>query len=288
MLETKFCAHGLDKKSIVCTVVFALFWPEACKQGRSGAERFREDMESIYKRMATFPMVRFILLPPPDLSWKVNGLKAAHAKAVAEVKKWLPKSQYFFWEQEQYNIAQELVQTQQRSNIIVVNPIKMYSEIGLHTDGIHFSNADQMGPEKLACIFCNALKCGKSIRQLLLAHDAWSRKESRGFPARPDMLDRVIFPIFTNAEFAFWNRGAAYSDNLVQGYTQEREVVQRNGHIKKIWATVPGSRWPEVFRRTQGRVRVEHAPNFVLPAEVDCSVPGPPTVPLISVRRQKL
>jgi hypothetical protein len=146
------------------------------------------------------------------------------------MKKWLPKAQYTSWEQTQYSIAQELVQTQQRSNIIVVNPIKMYSELGLHTDGIHFSNADQMGPEKLACIFCNALKCGKSIHQLLLAHDAWSRKESRGFPARPDMLDRVIFPKFTNAEFAFWNRGSAYSDSCTGVHRGKGSSAEKRSH----------------------------------------------------------
>jgi hypothetical protein len=157
MLETKFCAQGLDKRSIVCTVVFALFWPEACEKTRAGPQRFREDMESIYKRMATFPFVRFILLPPPDLPWKLKGLQAAHADAPVGTRKWL-KAQYTQWEQTQYSIAQELVQTQQRSNIIVVNPIRSYNALGLHTDGLHFSNADQWGPDRLANIFLQCLK----------------------------------------------------------------------------------------------------------------------------------
>ena len=204
MLERHFGAPGVDKRHIVCTVVYALFWPDASIVRSRRPADFRQRLSVIYERMGQFPNVRFIVLPPPDIGWRVENLEFKRARAPSAARKNF-KNPFNQRERDQYRIAQELVKSQQRRNVFVVNPVALYKTIAFAGDGLHFSNEGGDAQYKLSTIVCNALNCGQSMHQLLLANDQLQKDETRAFPPRPDRYARMIFPKFTDEQFDYWN-----------------------------------------------------------------------------------
>ena len=126
-------------------------------------------------------------------------------------------------ERDQYRIAQELVKTQTKGSVFVINPVKVYESLPFAWDGLHFSNDGGDPMYKLASIVCNALDCGRSLHQLLVAQDQFRKKETRAFPPRPDRMARMIFPKFTAEQFAYWNWYSAYSQFPTAGGVREVE-----------------------------------------------------------------